>query len=175
MLHATGHVPVLAPAAGASPQSLEKIRSQADRPVVVFPECTTSNGRGMLRFGEVFQGIKVPVTKFKVFVMCVRYDLPTAFTPTLTLPIPSSFLNPLPHIFSLTTSLSPLTLSIRLLTPAESPSSGSFLLSEFLTEEKDDSLAEVCALLIAQLGKMKRLGLGWEDKAAFLDLYKAKK
>ncbi|OCH84179.1 hypothetical protein OBBRIDRAFT_786495 [Obba rivulosa] len=175
MLHATGYVPAPAHSGSTAPSSLEEIRSRADRPVVVFPECTTSNGRGMLRFAEVFRGVKVPVTKFQVFVMSVRYDLPTAFTPTLALPIPSAFLNPLPHIWSLTTSLAPLTPSIRLLVPSESPSSGSFLLSEFLTEENDEPLAELCALLIAQLGKMKKLGLGWEDKAAFLELYKTKK
>lgn len=54
--------------------SLEDIRIKADRPLVVFPECTTSNGRGMLRFADVFAHLSVPVKKFQVFVMCVRYD-----------------------------------------------------------------------------------------------------
>ena len=53
--------------------SLESIRTSAGRPVVVFPECTTSNGRGLLRFAEVFTGISVPVRKYKVFVVCFRY------------------------------------------------------------------------------------------------------
>jgi hypothetical protein len=52
--------------------SLEEIRSSANRPVVVFPECTTSNGRGLLRFAELFKGRPVPVKGFKVFVMCIR-------------------------------------------------------------------------------------------------------
>jgi hypothetical protein len=38
----------------------------------------------------------------------------------------------------------------------------------------DDILAEACAVLIAQMGKMKRIGMGWEDKATLLDLYKSK-
>jgi len=37
-----------------------------------------------------------------------------------------------------------------------------------------DTLAEVSATLIAQVGKMKRTGLGWEDKAAFLEFYNRK-
>jgi hypothetical protein len=54
-------------------KSLEAIRKAANRPVVVFPECTTSNGRGLLRFADVFDpSISVPVREFKVFVMCVR-------------------------------------------------------------------------------------------------------
>lgn len=70
MLRATGHVP---PYASSAPiTDLEEIRRGADSPVVVFPECTTSNGRGMLRFADVFKGVKVPVNGFKVFVMCVR-------------------------------------------------------------------------------------------------------
>lgn len=52
--------------------SLEEIRSRADRPVVVFPECTTSNGRGFLRFAEVFSDVPLPVKRFSLFVMCVR-------------------------------------------------------------------------------------------------------
>ncbi|EMD40656.1 hypothetical protein CERSUDRAFT_111238 [Gelatoporia subvermispora B] len=175
MLGATGHVPTSTQSGSTSPNSLEEIRNQADRPIVVFPECTTSNGRGLLRVADVFQGIQVPVTLFRVFIMSARYDLPTTLTPSPTLPISSAFMNPLPHMFHLTTSLFPFTPTIRLLVPSGSPSSGSFLLSEFLSEETDDPLSEVCATLIAQLGKMKRLGLGWEDKAAFLELYRSKK
>ena len=57
--------------------SLESIRSSAGRPVAVFPECTTSKGRGVLRFADIFTGIPVPVRKFKVFVACFR----CAFSP----------------------------------------------------------------------------------------------
>ena len=51
--------------------SLDEIRKSAGRPVVVFPECTTSNGRGLLRFADVFHE-KVPVKGYQVFVMCAR-------------------------------------------------------------------------------------------------------
>jgi hypothetical protein len=52
--------------------SLEEIRRSANRPVVVFPECTTSNGRGLLKFADIFKDRPVPVKGYKVFVMCVR-------------------------------------------------------------------------------------------------------
>lgn len=78
MLRSTGHIPGSIETMGVTasddePSTLEQIRKSASRPLVVFPECTTSNGRGMLRFAEVFSGINVPVKQFKVFVMSVRY------------------------------------------------------------------------------------------------------
>jgi 1-acyl-sn-glycerol-3-phosphate acyltransferase len=65
-------VPPFGPGRDYSARALEDIRKQADRPVVVFPECTTSNGRGLLRFTDAF-GETVPVKNYQVFVMCVRY------------------------------------------------------------------------------------------------------
>ena len=98
------------------------------------------------------------------------------FAPTLSHSIPSKFLNPLPHVFRVASCLTPLTPSIRLLSPSESPSSGAFLLREFLTGGTyPDELAECCAAVMSQIGRVKRVGMGWEDKAAFLNLYKGKK
>jgi hypothetical protein len=70
MIRATGSTPQ-SPSSG-SYASLEDIRKSAERPVVVFPECTTSNGRGLLRFARVFEGYNVPVKEWNVFVMCTR-------------------------------------------------------------------------------------------------------
>lgn len=71
MVQATGGTPK-SPLSGSF-TSLEDIRQSAERPVVVFPECTTSNGRGLLRFARVFEGYSVPVKKYNVFIMCTRY------------------------------------------------------------------------------------------------------
>lgn len=105
-----------------------------------------------------------------------RYDPPTSFTPTISHSIPSNMSNPFPHLFTLASTLTPLTVSVRLLPPSESPSSGVFMLSNVLPNGLDggDALAEVSATLIAQVGKMKRTGLGWEDKASFLEFYNRK-
>ncbi|KAF5364219.1 hypothetical protein D9756_000717 [Leucocoprinus leucothites] len=150
--------------------SLDEIRKSAGRPVVVFPECTTSNGRGLLRFANVFNE-EVPVKGYQVFIMCVRYDPPTLYTPTLTRPvgIPGpAFLNPLSHIFEIASSVVPLTVSIRLLPPSESPGSQLFLASDYVKGGSgEDQLAESSASLISQIGRLKRTGLGWEDKASF--------
>ncbi|ETW84557.1 hypothetical protein HETIRDRAFT_171061 [Heterobasidion irregulare TC 32-1] len=170
---ATGQVPLLDSAAKAS--SLEELRKTVDRPIVVFPECTTSNGRGLLRFAEIFTDRHVPIKGYKVFVMCIRYDPPTAFSPTPSHSIPTSS-NPLPHLFELATALKPLTASVRLLSMSESPSSPSFLVNEVTSGDFGrDPLSSACGALIAQLGKLKRVGMGWEDKAAFLSFYHEKR
>ena len=72
MITLAGHVPPF----DISPEksTLEEIRRTASRPIVVFPECTTSNGRGLLRFADVFHQ-DVPVKKYQVFIACVRYVL----------------------------------------------------------------------------------------------------
>ena len=70
MIMSTGNTPLDEPSSSYS--SLEEIRRKASRPLVIFPECTTSNCRGLLQFAEVFKDRAVPVKGYKVFVMCVR-------------------------------------------------------------------------------------------------------
>lgn len=101
-----------------------------------------------------------------------RYDPPTVLSPTMTRSIPSTSFNPIAHLFTITTSISLPAISIRLLAPSDSPSNQLFVASEVITEfAGEDQLTEACAVLIAQIGKMKRTGMGWEDKASFLDFY----
>jgi hypothetical protein len=66
-------------------------------------------------------------------------------------------------------------MSVRLLPLAESPSSPAFMASEVVSSDVgDDTLAAACSGLISQLGKMKKMNLGWEDKVLFLKLYREK-
>jgi hypothetical protein len=69
MITLAGYVPPFD--LGSRKSTLEEIRRTASRPVVVFPECTTSNGRGLLRFADVFHQ-SVPVKNYQVFILCVR-------------------------------------------------------------------------------------------------------
>ncbi|THV08654.1 hypothetical protein K435DRAFT_641943 [Dendrothele bispora CBS 962.96] len=157
------------------PRTLEDIRWTAKQPIVLFPECTTSNGRGLMRFADVFN-LPASVRGWNIYIICVRYDPPTAFTPTLSHSIPSNVLNPLLHMFSLTTSTAPLTMSVKLLAPSDSPSSPTFVASEVLGDSsKKDQLTEACASLIAQIGKLKRMTMGWEDKSRFIEFYRGRR
>jgi len=73
----TGYTPASYDLPRAGARTFERIRKEAKasgKPVVVFPECTTSNGRGLLRFAEGVLGCEsVPVRGYGVWVMCVRY------------------------------------------------------------------------------------------------------
>lgn len=166
MIQTTGHTPDRLTFNTVS--QLKELKQSAERPVVVFPECTTSNGRGLLRFVDVFEGTHLPTKQFKVFIMCIRYDPPTPRRPSPSHPIPSYSLNPLRHLFTLLTSLSSQPMSVCMLPPSESPSSDLFMASEVAPV---DSLSEACAVLVERIGKMRRVRFGWEDKATFLDFY----
>jgi hypothetical protein len=107
-----------------------------------------------------------------------RYDPPTALAPTPTYPIPASVLSPLPHAFALSRSLAPIQISVRLLPPSESPNTPGVVISEIIPPHRvgePGAVEEACATLIAGLGKMKRVGAGWEDKVAFLEFYGSKR
>ncbi|KAI5451715.1 hypothetical protein NCC49_001364 [Naganishia albida] len=144
------------------------------RPLVVFPEGTTSNARGLLRFSQGCLGdVEVPVRGSNVWVMFFKHPSPTSYTPTATHSVPNNSFNPLPHIANtITQSLLPRQLNVRILHPHNSPSSGSFLPSETLdlatTASNQNVMGECCAVLLRQLGRVKSVGLGWEDKDGFL-------
>jgi hypothetical protein len=70
MISSTGNTP--SAISSAPVRSLDDIRHSARCPVVVFPECTTSNGRGLLRFADAFDGASVPVKGYNIYLMCVR-------------------------------------------------------------------------------------------------------
>ena len=80
-------------------------------------------------------------------------------------------------MFTLACSPIPHKLSIRMLALSDSPSSETFAVSGVaasLDEGSTDKLSEICATLIGEIGRMKKVGLGWEEKLTFLELYTAK-
>jgi len=73
MITHTGRIPPQTSNEKEKYVSLEEVRRRARGPVVVFPECTTSNGRGLLRFANVFEHERnIPVKGYNIFLMCVR-------------------------------------------------------------------------------------------------------
>lgn len=101
-------------------------------------------------------------------------------SPTHSIPSHSGTLpNLIPHLFTLIFAPTlTQSLSIRLLAPSDSPSSGSFMASEVILDNgiaPTDEISEACAVLMAQISKLRRVGMGWEDKVAFLDFYRKRK
>jgi hypothetical protein len=124
-----------------------------------------------------------------------RHPPPSEFSPSATLSIPdsSSSTNPLSHLFhSLLCTITTRSLTARWLHPDCSPSSGDFLPSEILGlntgsssaqnksvsrsagNMQNDVLAQCLTLIMLQLGRAKQIGMGWEDKTAFLDFWREK-
>ncbi|KAJ9092427.1 hypothetical protein QFC21_006809 [Naganishia friedmannii] len=191
------HLLVTTPAGAVNPQkvfpSLESVRNLVPGPVVVFPEGTTSNGRALLRFAEgVLGDVKsVPVRGFNVWVLFFKHPPPSSYSPTATHSTPPSGTgsNPLPHLFGgMLKTLVPQRMTVRILHPHSAPSSGDFLPSETLSLSSTSStttktkqpaagidenvLGECCKTLLLQLGRVKSVGLGWEDKDGFLGFVK---
>ncbi|GHJ86973.1 hypothetical protein NliqN6_3375 [Naganishia liquefaciens] len=153
-------------------------------PLVVFPEGTTSNARGLLKFSKgCLADVKVPVITYNVWIMFFKHPPPTVYTPTSTHTVPTPRFNPFPHMFTTQcASLLPRNLTCRILHPSNSPSSGSFLPSETLNlnsltgnDTHENVLGGCCGVLMCQLGRFKHVGLGWEDKEAFLKFFKSRK
>ncbi|GAA5831254.1 hypothetical protein JCM3766R1_002985 [Sporobolomyces carnicolor] len=145
-------------------ETLEEAIKNARGPAVVFPECTTSNNRALLKFPALVSASLARISpSTKIFVLTFKYSPPTRLTPTLTHPIPSTpaYLGPLPHLYSLLSSVSVQSFSVRRLHPSESPKK----------IEWDSGLEET----LASTGRLKRLGgLGWKEKEAFLEFRKLK-
>jgi hypothetical protein len=66
-------------------------------------------------------------------------------------------------------------MTIYLLPSSESPSLGVFLSGDIVAAGGMDFLTEACAMLMSQVGKLKRTGQGWEEKTSFLSFYDSKK
>ncbi|KAM0793094.1 hypothetical protein ACM66B_000575 [Microbotryomycetes sp. NB124-2] len=144
--------------------TLDEALSKAPGPCVVFPECTTSNNRGLLKFGNFASPSSVKARPVRTFLVAFKYPPPTRITPTATYPIPSS--TPLPHMFALACSPAPVSLTIRRLHPSESPK-----LSTSNRKEDWDAVAEA----LAALGRFKRInGIDFSSKQAFLEYRKGR-
>jgi len=147
---------------------------------VIFPECTTSNGRALLRFADVFghKGPRERIQRLRDVRSLRRANSPLSNSHALDLakrpisitPEPSPAPPRYQHI-----SLPHAAQSIHLLPPSESPSSPSFIVSDVLNATTTtpinvdlDSLKEVWEVLIANLGKTKRTLLTWEEKVFFM-------
>jgi hypothetical protein len=80
-------------------------------------------------------------------------------------------------VFTVARSLALLPMSVRLLPPSEGPSAPTFLASDVLPvgAVAAPSVADACSALVAQIGKIKRVAAGWEDKVAFLEFYGSKR
>lgn len=172
--------------------SLAKLIAQnPDTSIVVFPECTTTNGRGILPFSPSL--LTVP-PKTKIFPISLRY------TPAdVTSPIPGTYFKFLWNLCSKPTHCIRVriaeavfnTTGFKLETPSistgrdHSPQPGSRMssnafegtpLGEGISEYAELSVEEKKVLDrvgedLARLGRVKRVGLGVKEKTEFVKIW----
>lgn len=158
-----------------------------NRVIVVFPECTTSNGRGVLPFSP---SLLTAPARTKVFPVHLRYT-----APDITTPIPGAFFTFFWNLCSKPTHCIRIRIAEAVYnTSAAQPSliSGktSSYKTNFFDSMTDDATSSVDTLVgdesegpitqeektfldkigvaLARLGRVKRVGLGVKEKQDFL-------
>jgi len=178
--------PTLEPPKGAKLVELSTlVRDKPDRCIAVFPESTTTNGRGILRFTPSL--LAVP-SETKIFPVSLRY------TPAdICTPIPGAYLGFLWNLCSQPTHCVRVRIAEPVHTDATSdsnpPRTNSYVTNLLDDLHKTDpkrrsneepsvtekTVLDKIAEALARLGRVKRLGLAAEDKTAFLKVWLKKR
>ncbi|OTA67123.1 hypothetical protein K449DRAFT_412795 [Hypoxylon sp. EC38] len=165
--------PVLSP---PSPNNLTTLRALVEqnphRVIAVFPEMTTTNGKGILPFSPSL--LSAPADA-KIFPVSMRYT-----PPDITTPVPGAYLSFLWNLLSRPTHL----IRVRIAegvsndssatTNDTSPASDT---SDTISGDEEEVTPEERALLdkisdaLARLARNKRVGLTLRDKAAFIEAW----
>ena len=165
------------------------VKQFPNRVVVVFPESTTTNGRGILAFSPSLLGTP---PKTKIFPISLRY------TPgDITTPVPEAYLSFVWNLVSKPThcirvriaetvyntsqsSGQKVTASRRLIDSSQDDTSSST--DTLLGSEEGEGLSldekkvlDQVAEALARLGRVKRVGLGVRDKEGFLKAWARQK
>ncbi|EXJ83460.1 hypothetical protein A1O1_07083 [Capronia coronata CBS 617.96] len=169
------------------------LKQNPSRIVAVFPECTTSNGRGILPMSPAL--LTVP-PRTKVFPVSLRYT-----PPDITTPIPHAYFTFLWNLCSKPTHC----IRIRIAEPVYNTSkrtpepvvakTSAYATNHFDTFGTDSAASDADTLVgseelegpttneerafldkvaeaLARLGRVKRVGLGVKEKIAFLVMWK---
>jgi len=142
------------------------MRQNPNRVIAVFPECTTTNGRGILPFSG---SLLTAPPSAKIFPLSLRY------TPAdITTPVPNTYLAFLWNLLSKPTHCIRVRIaeSVYNTTQSDDTASSTDTLLES-AEGEASSLAERKLLdgiaeALARLGRVKRVGLGVRDKIGFI-------
>ena len=149
--------------------------------IVVYPECTTTNGRGILPFSPSL--LTAPSTA-KIFPISLRY------TPAdITTPLPGTYISFLWNLLSKPTHCIRVRIAESVRNTSEAPttrsasgsgelvdrasSSDTLLGSEDtdITTSAQKKVLDKVGEALARLGRVKRVGLDLKDKQAFVTAY----
>lgn len=173
--------PALSPPENATLIDLETLTAQnSNRYIVVFPECTTSNGRGILPFSPSLLSAS---PKTKVYPVSLRYT-----TPDITTPLPHTYLRFLWNLCSKPThcirtriaeySVNPSNRQNAAKSSALDANDMSSEAETLVGDDNDSALTkeekaflDKIAEALARLGRVKRVGLGVKEKEDFIAMW----
>ncbi|EJT76091.1 hypothetical protein GGTG_06015 [Gaeumannomyces tritici R3-111a-1] len=151
------------------------MRRYPDRTVIVFPECGTTNGRGILPLAPSLAAVPADTG---IYPVSIRYT-----APDITTPVPGMWLSFFWGLLSRPTHCIRVRIAEVLYNDAaatisgnrgnageSSSAHGAVLDGVDLTAEEQRNLDRVAEAL-ARLGRNKRVGLTLKDKAAFVALW----
>ncbi|RKO91943.1 hypothetical protein BDK51DRAFT_23060, partial [Blyttiomyces helicus] len=143
-------------------EAADRAREGSGGPVVVFPEGTSSNGRGLLKFFPVFSAIEPEALKGRLVILALKYSY-EEFCPSFTVG------NRLSHVFWLLCQFSN-DLQVKQLPPDEvtlsatARDAGSFNMEEGVVGSQ-------IGTLLGHMFRHRKTGMGAKDKQDFLDYY----
>lgn len=158
------------------------IKRFPNRAIVVFPECSTTNGRGILPFSP---SILTAPPSTKIFPISLRY------TPAdITTPVPQTYLTFFWNLLTKPTHCIRVRIAASVSIGAYSPKHKGPYPQGYLGAPQDDTASSTDTLLgseegegmgvdekkvldvvaeaLARMGRVKRVGLSLEDKASFI-------
>lgn len=173
--------PSTTPADGAEMLDLQTLTAQnPKRYVVVFPECTTSNGRAILPFSSSLLSAS---PKTKIYPVSLRYT-----SPDITTPIPHTYFTFLWNLCSKPTHCIRTRIAEYVYNPAikqansttsaidatEVSSEADTLVGsdeDFSMNREERAFLDKIAEALARLGRVKRVGLGVKEKQDFVAMW----
>ncbi len=158
------------------------IQQYPGQAIVVYPECTTTNGRGILPFSP---SLLTAPPEAKIFPISIRYT-----AGDITTPLPGSYLSFVWNLLSKPTHCIRVRIAESVHNTSQSPairSSTSQIEREMLYDDRGSSsdtllssedaegvtaverrVLDKVAEALARLGRVKRVGLGVKDKDEFV-------
>jgi len=159
------------------------LRQHQHQAIVVFPECTTTNGKGILPFSTSL--LTAPSTA-KIFPISLRYT-----AADITTPVPGTYIAFLWNLLSKPTHCIRVRIAESVYNTSQSPatrsstsdlahddrvsSSDTLLGSEEDTNTAEKRVLHKVAEALARLGRVKKVGLGVKDKENFVKTWSKKR
>ncbi|KAK3327770.1 hypothetical protein B0T19DRAFT_441713 [Cercophora scortea] len=178
ILHALAPGQLILSPSPPNPTDLTDIRALVkrypNRVIAVFPECATTNGKGILPLSPSLLTTPVDVP---VFPVSMRYT-----PPDITTPVPGTVagLGFLWKLLSRPTHCIRVRIAEGVVNSSAATTNGVSASHEATTGEGDDTTPEERKVLdrvaeaLARLGRAKRVGLTVRDKAAFVEAWRKK-